>query len=352
MIRINETPYRTSNNYGINSIEIDEKILQRKIGKFEGFSIKNDSEIRFLDKNDIKIERKMSQEFFEQTKKQNNFARTFNIEKSTQKPVMLTFDLGAKENSLVEFVNINIKSGVKAQVIVRFVGERNCYHNGVLKVVCDEGSSLDIAVLSDLGVDGENFVTAEFVIKKNASIKPYLIDFSSRHSVYNVYCKLDKESASSKVKAIYLGEKDNVIDFNIFQEVFGQKAFATIDAVGALSGNARKNFKGTISFVKGCKKSFGSEDEFCLLLPDTAKSKALPMLLCGEEDVDGKHSSAVGKADEKELFYIMSRGLSYAEAIKLLVKAKLNVVVNELFDDELKDEILRKVDRRIESENR
>ena len=41
-----------------------------------------------------------------------------------------------------------------------------------------------------------------------------------------------------------------------------------------------------------------------MLLSDKAKSKALPMLLCTEEDVEGNHSTATGKLDEKELFYI------------------------------------------------
>jgi len=101
--------------------------------------------------------------------------------------------------------------------------------------------------------------------------------------------------------------------------VFGKKSEASIQTVGALLAEARKHFKGTINFEKGCKKSSGSEDELCLLLSRNAKSKALPMLLCTEEDVDGKHASSVGKVSEKELFYIMSRGFSRQDAIKLVV---------------------------------
>lgn len=47
-----------------------------------------------------------------------------------------------------------------------------------------------------------------------------------------------------------------------------------------------------------------------MLLSDKAKSKALPMLLCTEEDVEGSHSTATGKVDESELFYLMTRGFS------------------------------------------
>ena len=41
---------------------------------------------------------------------------------------------------------------------------------------------------------------------------------------------------------------------------------------------------------------------FVPLLSDKAKSIALPMLLCSEEEVEGNHSSAAGKVGEKKLF--------------------------------------------------
>ena len=63
---------------------------------------------------------------------------------------------------------------------------------------------------------------------------------------------------------------------------------------------------------------------FETLCEDKAKSIALPMLLCTEEDVEGNHSTASGKVDEKQLFYIMTRGISYKEAVKLIVKSKFN----------------------------
>ena len=51
-------------------------------------------------------------------------------------------------------------------------------------------------------------------------------------------------------------------------------------------------------------------------LSDKAKSLALPMLLCSEEDVEGNHSASSGKADNKEIFYIMSRGFDKKSAEK------------------------------------
>ena len=84
-----------------------------------------------------------------------------------------------------------------------------------------------------------------------------------------------------------------------------------------------------------------------MLLSDKAKSIALPMLLCSEEEVEGNHSSSAGKIGEKELFYIMSRGFKLKEAMKLMVRAKFNKILETVKNKELKQEILDKIDERL-----
>ena len=84
-----------------------------------------------------------------------------------------------------------------------------------------------------------------------------------------------------------------------------------------------------------------------MLLSDTAKSLALPMLLCSEEDVEGNHSSSAGKIGAKELFYIMSRGFKFKEAMKLLVRAKFNKILKNIQNEELRQTILKEIDKKI-----
>ncbi len=82
-----------------------------------------------------------------------------------------------------------------------------------------------------------------------------------------------------------------------------------------------------------------------MLLSNEAKAIALPMLLCAEHDVEGNHSTASGKVDKSELFYLMSRGLSYTEAIKLIVKARFNKIIDEIKDENAKNEVLDEIDK-------
>ena len=85
-----------------------------------------------------------------------------------------------------------------------------------------------------------------------------------------------------------------------------------------------------------------------MLLSEKAKSLALPMLLCSEEDVEGEHSCAAGKIEPKELFYLMSRGINKKDAMKLMVRAKFNKIIEKIKIEELKQEIIDEIDRRLE----
>ncbi len=85
-----------------------------------------------------------------------------------------------------------------------------------------------------------------------------------------------------------------------------------------------------------------------MLLSKTARSIALPMLLCSEEEVEGNHSSSAGKVGNKELFYIMSRGFNKKEAMKLMVRAKFNKILETIKNAELKEEISKEINARLD----
>lgn len=56
-----------------------------------------------------------------------------------------------------------------------------------------------------------------------------------------------------------------------------------------------------------------------------------PNMYIDEEDVDARHSSYIGKFKEEELFYLMTRGLTLKDSIKLLVQGYIlsNITVEE-----------------------
>jgi Fe-S cluster assembly scaffold protein SufB len=155
-----------------------------------------------------------------------------------------------------------------------------------------------------------------------AKVKYIQVEIGSKNSSTKYTCDLAEES-ETYVNSIYFGDGERNLDLNYLVNHFGRSSTSNIQIRGALKDRASKTFNGTIDFKKGSSKSKGSEEEYVILFDKTVKSTALPVLLCSEDDVKGKHAASAGKVSSDKLFYMMSRGINKEEAMKLLVEASL-----------------------------
>ena len=270
------------------------------------------------------------------------------IESNENDEINIVYDFDDNNVNLLNQINIIANGNI--DVIVKYVSSTNkaCFHNGIINVVAEKDSKVNVFVVNLLNEESQNFESFENEIKDNANVNYTIIDIGGKNSISNYYTNIVGINGNNDIKTIYLGTDNQIKDINYIAELRGEKSEVDIDVQGALNNNAKKNFKGTIDFKKGCKKAKGNENEYCMLLSDEARSLALPMLLCTESDVEGNHSTASGKAQMSELFYIMSRGFSYKEAIKLIVKANFNKSIDRINSEELKNEILQEIDRRLD----
>ena len=67
-----------------------------------------------------------------------------------------------------------------------------------------------------------------------------------------------------------------------------------------------------------------------LLLDDRSEVYAVPELLGRRRDIDLSHEAAVGKIAEKEIIYLMSRGLTQDDAVSTIIRGFLDVEILDL----------------------
>lgn len=351
MLKINETPVRTSRNFNINNIKLEDLEIPDIVNEFDNVDIVNNSQKVNIESNCSKVELEygLNDNLTNQINECSNKNIKINIDGKTDKDIKLNFKLDKDNLNLIENIEILAKEEAKATVIIKYQSEDDieCFHNGVVRLKCENGSKINVVVLNLMNTISNNFLAIENVLKNESKVKYTIIDFGGKNSITNYYSNLIGEKSDNKLNTIYLGNKEQLFDLNYIGELRGEKSNIAIEVQGALKDNAKKHFKGTIDFKKGCKKATGNENENCMLLSDKAKSVALPMLLCSEEDVEGNHSTSSGKIGEKELFYIMSRGFSLKEAQKLMVRARFNKILENVKDEELKNEILNEIDVRL-----
>ena len=348
---LNETPVRTSRNFNINNMKIENVLVPENFNEFKNVRISEISSKIILDSNLKKLDLKYGLNDFltNQVNENANFKKNILIGSKTNKDIEIEFKFDESNKDLVDAINIVANENTKSTIIIKYKSDEKvqAYHNGIIKTYAKKNSVVDVVLVNFMNKTSNNFLSIENNFEDGAKINYYIVDFGGKNSITNYYSNIEGKNADCRLNTIYLGKEDQLLDLNYIGELFGEKSNIDIEVQGALKDNARKHFKGTIDFKKGCKKASGNENESCMLLSDTAKSLALPMLLCSEEDVEGNHSTSAGKIGEKELFYIMSRGVELKDAMKLMVRAKFNKILENIKNEELKKEILDAVDDRL-----
>lgn len=345
---LNETPRRTSKSFGINNVKLDDFNLP-EVEQFTNVKIFSDINIE-NDVHEFNPKFGIGESLVNQLNTEANQEIYINVDKQLVSPIIVDFELDDDQNVLVDNVVIRVEEGIDATVILKYKTQNEAvkaFHNGACTVKAKANSSVKVIILNLLNQNSENFYSMNNKVEENAILEYIIADFGGCKTVTNYYSNLVGNTSSNEVNTMYLGTDEQLIDLNYIAEVYGKKANIDIEVYGALKGNSKKNFKGTIDFKTGCKKAVGNENEYCMLLSKTAKSKALPMLLCSEDDVQGNHSNSAGKIDEDKLYYIMTRGISKKEAQKLIVKAKFNEVLDRIDNEDLKQELIEEIDKRL-----
>ena len=351
-MKLNETPIRTSRNFNINNIKLEDFVIPNEVNDFNNVEIiKESSKVEISDDvSKANLVYGLNEDLTNEVNEKANKNLKIVVNSKTENTTRLYFTLDKTNLELIENIEIVAEEDTKVTIILKYETEKNleCYHNGILRVNAKKNAKVKVVVVNLLNTLSNNFLAIENVLEENSKVKYTIVDFGGCRSITNYYTDLVGEKSDNELNTIYLGKENQVFDLNYIGELRGEKSNVNIEVQGALKDSAKKHFKGTIDFKKGCKKAVGNENENCMMLSDKARSLALPMLLCSEEDVEGNHSTASGKIGEKELFYIMSRGFTLKEAQKLMVRAKFNKILENVKDEELKEQILQEIDERLE----
>lgn len=115
-----------------------------------------------------------------------------------------------------------------------------------------------------------------------------------------------------------------------------------------LRNGATGVFQGKILVKPGAQKTDGYQISQALLLDEDSTFQAKPELEIYADDVACSHGSTTGAIDEEALFYLRSRGVPVREATDLLVLAFVAEALDEIEDDDLRDDILTRLTQWLE----
>jgi len=220
-------------------------------------------------------------------------------------------------------------------------------------VIAEEGSSVTImsgCTAHNSLLDGLHVGVSEFFVGKNATI-----NFTMVHNwndtttvrpitaikieeggtyISNYLCMKSAKDiktaphafCSKNSRAIFntvlYGKKNSLIDIGEEIELNGDGSVGEINSRAILEANSKIITRGKIV---GSSKSKGHIECRGIVLSDKAELRSIPEIDAKNSGVDLSHEAAIGKIAEKELLYLMSRGLDKDKATSLIVSGFLNM---------------------------
>ncbi|MDQ6987584.1 MAG: Fe-S cluster assembly protein SufD [Mariprofundaceae bacterium] len=156
---------------------------------------------------------------------------------------------------------------------------------------------------------------------KNSRFISHAVNLGASLSRLDIAVALDGKGAECTLNGLYTlagrqhGDQHTQID-HIVPQCRSREHYR-----GVLDGRAHGVFNGKVVIHKGASGTDSEQHNANLLLSDKAEIDAKPELVIHHDDVKAAHGCTVGQLDEKQLFYLKSRGLSDAEARQLLTCA-------------------------------
>ena len=203
-----------------------------------------------------------------------------------------------------------------------------------VRVFADDGAQVRIVRTQALGGGCTDIDDTGLFVAADAHVDVRQTVLGAANAFTGLAGDLRGERARVDVDTRYLGQDDQVRDFNYSLRHHGPKSKCDLRANGVLAGRSSKTLRGTIDLVRGCKGAEGSENETVLLVDDDVRNKTVPVILCNEDDVAGNHGATIGHIRDEQLFYLASRGLSQEVAERMFVGALVEQAVNDAPDDE------------------
>lgn len=193
-LKLNETPLRTSRNYIINNITLEDVEIPNNVKEFDNIEIEKENSIVDDNVTNKKLTYGVGKILEENIlKNANHKVRIVTDNKSEDVKIFYNFD----EDNTNLINQIEIIANGKLNLFIKYETTTNkkCFHNGILRLFAKENSNVNITIMNFLNEESNNFESIENNIELGANVNYTIIDIGGKNSISNYYSNISGENA-------------------------------------------------------------------------------------------------------------------------------------------------------------
>jgi Fe-S cluster assembly protein SufD len=207
------------------------------------------------------------------------------------------------------------------------------YHGGVTELHVGAGAQVRYINAQDLGRQVYDLRAQTALLDRDSHLEWLTVNLGGRVSRSTQHTILRQPGADAKVTGLYLPDGRQHIAFDTLQDHVAGSCTSDLLYQGALLGKSRSVYEGTIRAWPGAQKTNAYQSNRNLLLSKNARADSMPKLEIEANDLRCTHGATVSQVDEDQIFYLMSRGIGRADAVRLIVEGFFQPSLDRLPDN-------------------
>ena len=221
------------------------------------------------------------------------------------------------------------------------------YSNAVVELFVEQGAKLEYVSLQNLSRETWHFANHHARVERDAELDWVAGGFGSKSGKVRIQNDLAGQGATSRVTGAYFVDGTQHLDFDTFQEHIAPNTTSDFAFKGALNDKASSVWRGMIRVEKDAQKTNAYQENRNLMLSETAHADSIPGLEILANDVRCTHGATLGQVDREQLFYAMTRGLTRADAERLIVRGFFQDVLDRIELEPVRDALAAALEARI-----
>lgn len=146
--------------------------------------------------------------------------------------------------------------------------------------------------------------------------------YNEKEVIEKIIINLDGISSSVDYKFSTITENNQSYTIDINHN--NKNTVSNVINHGVVLNDSKLDFIVNSRVEKGNKKSVLNQTSKIIVMSKN-NSRIEPNMYIDEFDVDARHAATIGKFSKDEIFYLMTKGISYKECEELLIEGFLNI---------------------------
>ena len=207
---------------------------------------------------------------------------------------------------------------------------KDSLHAGVVEIVVLEGAKCRYTTIQNWSKNIYNLVTQRAKVYKNGSMEWVDGNIGSKVTMKYPACILAEEGARGSCITIAVADRGQIIDSGSKMIHLAPHTSSQIISKSVSRNGGKVNYRGMVMHNPKAAKAKSKVECDTLILDAISTSDTVPVNEVRNGDSVIEHEATVSKVSEDQLFYLMSRGLTKAQATEMIVMGFIEPFSREL----------------------